>query len=58
MAVLSTDVPETGSRIRRGAEVSGGGPACSKRGAEQAVGLQTYSVLLIAFNPHHSHGFS
>lgn len=38
-----------------GAEVSDGGPV---PGAEQTAGLQTHSVLLIAFNPHCSHGFS
>lgn len=38
-----------------GVEGSDGGPV---RGAEQAAGLQTRSVLLMAFNPHCSHGFS
>ena len=40
-----------------GAEVSDGGPVCSKQGAQQTTGLQMYSVLLIAFNPPDSHGF-
>lgn len=49
LAVLSADEPEMGSKGRRGGRGLGWGPV---RGAEQAAGLQTRSVQLMAFNPH------